>query len=157
MSANANHPTVTVKWQRMCDREVAASIVPHASGGTPIRQPLSAVKLSNPSNAPMNRGFFDSITGHNTPAQLHPLWRIACGVGHGFDRLMNGMRAALLVFYASLGLTAFPLLANAHWVGGIAMAIMGSMFGWLLFARCQPRATPVDDDDSEYAAQYYRR
>jgi hypothetical protein len=69
----------------------------------------------------------------------HPLWRIACGAGRGLERVLNGMQIALLGYYAALGLTAFPLLASGQYAGGIAMALVGGVFGSLLLTRVRPR------------------
>ena len=41
----------------------------------------------------------------------------------------------MLVYFASLGLTAFPLLADGQWIGGIAMTTVGTGFGSLLLLR----------------------
>jgi hypothetical protein len=69
-----------------------------------------------------------------TPAP-HPVFRIVGWCRLLVGRLLDGLQIALLAYYALLGLTAFPLLANAHWVGGVTMAMIGSFFGWLLLAR----------------------
>jgi hypothetical protein len=71
----------------------------------------------------------------------HPVWRVVRWCSHGVGRALSGLQTALLAYYTLLGLTAFPLLAHAHWVGGAAMATVGSVFGWLLLARWQQRTT----------------
>jgi hypothetical protein len=76
-------------------------------------------------------------------APPHPLWRMACVCGHGVDLMLKGLQTTLLVYFAALGLTAFPLFARGQWVGGVVMTAVGSLFGWLLLARRQRLA--VDD------------
>jgi hypothetical protein len=71
----------------------------------------------------------------------HPVWRVVRWCGRSVCRVLSRLQTVLLAYYALLGLTAFPLLAQAHWLGGAAMAMVGSFFGWLLFARWQLRAT----------------
>jgi hypothetical protein len=70
-----------------------------------------------------------------TPAP-HPIVRIVGWSRRLVSRVVDGLQIAILAFYALLGLTAFPLLANAHWLGGLTMAMIGTVFGWLLLVRC---------------------
>ena len=97
----------------------------------------AAVPTPQPPRPPDLRLFFTSVTESREP---HPLWRVACWCGRGVDRFVAGLQTTLLVFYALLGLTAFPLFAQAHWIGGMAMVTVGSVFAWLLRLRWQSAA-----------------
>ena len=77
-----------------------------------------------------------------TPA-IHPVFPIVGWCRFLVGRLLDGLQIAILAYYALLGLTAFPLLAHAHWVGGFTMAMIGTVFGWLLLGRWTRERVPV--------------
>ena len=139
-----------IKWQKAQARRAAATPLHEAMPGdtSEAQSPIVPKPVIGPQ-------FFNSVIRLGTLPQPHPLWRIACGCGRVLDRFMNGFTNALLVFYMSLGLTAFPLFANAHWIGGLAMAMVGSVFGWLLLERWQREHDTVDDSDT--ALHRFRR
>jgi hypothetical protein len=84
------------------------------------------------------RALFTSVTRRS---DSHPLVRITRACGRGANRMMGGLETALLVYFSSLGLTAFPLIAHAHWIGGITMVTVGSGFGRLLIHRVHSSMT----------------
>lgn len=124
-------------------REYFARRAPQMAG------PKEDVQTARSRPSPDLRLFFTSLT---QPRQPHPLRRIVCWWAQGMDRFLGGLQTALLVYYTLLGLTAFPLFARAQWVGGIVMATVGSVFGWLLLCRWQ-QSLPQDSAHNGLARQ----
>jgi hypothetical protein len=79
----------------------------------------------------------------------HPMWRFARVCVLGLDRVLNGLHTALLIYYTSLGMLAFPLLATAHHIGGAALALVGGYFGFLALERFKKPTTPAGDDSEQ--------
>src|SRR5262249_43212566 len=113
-----------------------ASVPPRGSRAKPQHDE------SAPSAKPLSTaGCFRSMVREPAP---HPMWRVFRFAAQAVDRTLTCLQATLLAYYALLVLTAFPLLASGHWLGGVFMALVGTVFTSLFFERMSTQGKRLD-------------
>jgi hypothetical protein len=126
------------KQQQVPEISEQASVPPRACRAK-SQDDESAHAARRPSAKPLSTaGCFRGLVREPAP---HPMWRVWRFAAQAVDRTLSYLQATLLAYYALLGLTAFPLLASAHWLGGTVMALIGTVFTSLFFERMRLSST----------------